>query len=109
LAQVKEYTDEALGELEHSGARAALGAILDVLRKFLDEWHGRRPLPDAFEWRSRGRDDELSAFYEDLGELRGNMRILVELITALEPSATCPRLLRSGARGLDNDRDEPFE
>lgn len=99
LSEVKKYTDEALAELEHPAARAALGAILDVLRGFLDEWHGRQR-PDPFGWASRGREGEVSAFYEDLGELRGKMRQLVTLIAALEPRATCPQLLDGEA----NDR-----
>ena len=100
LSQVKEYTDAALAELEHPAARAALGAILDVLRGFLDEWQGRRR-PDPFGWGSRGRDGEVSAFYEDLGELRGKMRQLVSLITALEPRATCPMLLAADPHGRE--------
>lgn len=32
LEHVRDFTDETLGKVEHAGARAMLGAILDVVR-----------------------------------------------------------------------------
>jgi hypothetical protein len=93
VSQVKEYTDETLANLDHPATRAVLGAIMDVLRGFLDEWHGRRTPPDPFGWASRGGRNEIGAFYEDLGELRSKMKMLIGLISELEPAATCPKLL----------------
>lgn len=101
LSQVKEYTDATLAELEHAGARATLGAILDVTRTFLDKWHGRRtPRMGWMPGFHRDEGDSANEFFEDLGELRGKMKVLVGILSELEPRASCPNLLGAG----DDDR-----
>lgn len=97
LEQVKTFTDEVLSKLKHPAARAALGAILDQVRRFLDRWcdssHPRRHASHG-DWNvpleARQRRME---FFQDLGELRGNMKLLVRLIGDLVPEVRAPNLL----------------
>jgi hypothetical protein len=97
LRQVKDYTDEALAELEHPTARAAVGAILDETRKFLDTWHDyrgpRRWVPEHRWGAHEHEGDRQRDFFQDLGELRGKMKVLVGMLTELAPNATAPKLL----------------
>jgi len=98
LVDVKRYTEEALSKLEHGTAQACLGGILDHTRTFIDKWHGYRgqrhwgPFPGH---GSGGPGEDDRAFFQDLGELRGRMKILIGLLTELAPSATAPQLLGS--------------
>jgi hypothetical protein len=102
LSQVKDFTDETLAQVDHPGARAALGAIIDQVRLFLDAWsrfktaridwddYPRRP--DPFVERNL-RGGQLAAFFQDLGELRSKMRLLVSILIQLAPKAAAPNLL----------------
>jgi hypothetical protein len=88
------YTDEALSEVDHPLAQAAVGAILDELRAFIDKWHGhrgRRWSPPHHWDRDEGERER--DFFQDLRELRGRMRIFVGMLTELVPEAKAPRLL----------------
>src|SRR5450759_751226 len=40
LDEVRRFTDETLAKIENPAARAALGAILDRSRAFVDRWRG---------------------------------------------------------------------
>lgn len=107
LEQVKSYTDEALSEVEHPAAQAAVGAILDEVRGFIDKWHGFRLHHrhwDMPPFGPRGSDG-MKDFFQDLGELRGKMRIFVGILTALVPEARAPRLLDDGPHGGGRRRD----
>ncbi len=93
LNQVKEFTDEALADIEHPAARAAVGAILDEVRKFLDKWHGYRgPRSFGLHPRHPWRDQDVRSpdFFQDLGELRGKMKLLVGMLTEMVPAAKAP-------------------
>jgi hypothetical protein len=94
LEQVKSYTDEALSELDHPLAQAAVGAIFDELRGFIQKWHGHRAGRrwPPHHW-SRDHGEQERDFFQDLGELRGRMRIFVGMLTELVPDAKAPRLL----------------
>lgn len=99
LDHVRQFTDEVLAEIEHPGARAMLGGILDSVRQFHDKWHGFRT-PNHFDhWRPRphrdghGEDGDLANFFEDLGELRGRVRLLVGALCEIEPDVKAPTLL----------------
>jgi hypothetical protein len=89
LASFKNTTEEYLAKLDHAGARAALGAILTSLRRFLDKWHGfsTRALGDPWEPPifGHGRNEKRREFFEDLGHLRAEVLILVDLLRQLEP------------------------
>lgn len=41
----------------------------------------------------RDEGEPLKEFFEDLGELRGKMKVLVGILSELEPRASCPNLL----------------
>jgi hypothetical protein len=102
LDQVKELTDEIRAAVEHEGARAALGAILDATRTFLDTWKGfrtPRDTPweqDAFTSRSRPQETaperSLERFFEDLGELRGVVKLMLALLQEIDPKLAAPNL-----------------
>jgi hypothetical protein len=97
LDEVRRFTDEALAELEHPGARAVLGGILDSIRLFLDRWGG--PRLRFRPWMLHHGDpgqDEFSRFFEDLGELRGKVAGLIELLAMWEPKAVAPKLAGGG-------------
>ena len=103
LDQVKEFTDEIRASIEHEGARAAIGAILDATRTFVERWKGfstpRKPPSehDAFRPRNpRGGSDHgrtLETFFEDLGELRGVVRLMLALLQEIDPKLMAPNLL----------------
>ena len=102
LKGVKEFTDEALADVENPAAKAILGAILDATRKFLDKWSGfqtpgtrwgyddDRPFRDPTD---RQRQRTLSGFFEDLGELRGVMKLMVAGLQELDPTLKAPNLM----------------
>ena len=102
LDQVKEFTDEIRAAVEHEGARAALGAILDATRTFLDTWKGfRTPRDTPWEHdvlgaRSRREHTEpgrkLQRFFEDLGELRGVVKLMLALLQEIDPKLVAPNL-----------------
>ena len=102
LDQVKQLTDEIRAAVEHDGARAALGAILDATRIFVDTWTGFRTPRDtpwehgAFGPRSRpdnsGRGRTLETFFEDLGELRGVVKLMLALLQEIDPKLVAPNL-----------------
>lgn len=101
LNEVRRLTDEVLAEVEHPGARAMIGAILDATRHSHDKWHWFRT-PDYLErWRHRadtiGRhpgEADLAGFFEDLGELRGTLRLVVGALAEIEPDVKAPNLLQ---------------
>lgn len=104
LSQVKEFTDDTLARLSHPTAQAALGAILDVVRSFLDTWEGTRTPHEPFERRPdhlhSHREADFALFLQDFGALREKMRVLVGMLELLEPKATAPRLLEDSVRTL---------
>jgi hypothetical protein len=91
LSQVKEFTDEILAEVSHPGAQAFLGAILDAIRRFLDEWERQRDHGDR--WGGIGHGFRRDEFFQDLGELRGKVKIFISMLIELEPDAKASRLL----------------
>ena len=103
LSTMKDATEEALAKLDHDASRAAVGAILDQSRSFLDKWHG---FQTPHEFRSRHRPVDFAErhgdrrqeaeFFEDLGELRVAVRLMVEMISELEPRAQAPNLTKTG-------------
>jgi hypothetical protein len=94
LGSFKDITEDYLAKLEHAGARAALGAILTSIRRFLDKWHGfsTRALGDPWEPPifGHGRDAKRREFFEDLGHLRAEITILVDLLREIEPKIAVP-------------------
>jgi hypothetical protein len=95
LEQIKDFTDEALSKMKHPAARAALGAILDQVRRFLDTWRNprqRRPFALHGHWHDRGDGQQRMEFFQDLGELRANMKLLVGIVAELAPGADAPKL-----------------
>jgi len=52
LEHVRTFTDETLAKVEHAGARAVLGAILDLVRQIGDKWHGFQT-PRFGDWPDR--------------------------------------------------------
>lgn len=104
---VKDVTEDVLSKLKHPAAQAALGAILDELRRFLDRWYGYRG-PERFPLHRRGdpgfhRDDDglqqQMEFFKDLGELRGRMKVFVGMIIELAPKAVAPTLIAGQEEG----------
>lgn len=98
LDEVRRFTDETLAKIESPAARAALGAILDRSRAFVDRWHGVHGPRDWWDYGSphRGpgsRGDGMAEFFQDLGELRGTMRDMLQLLKLLEPKIDAPNLL----------------
>jgi len=98
LDEVRHFTDEALAQIENPAARAALGAILDRSRAFVDRWRGSHGLRDPWDHggfhRGPGSQGEsMAEFFQDLGELRGTMRDMLELLKLLEPKIEAPNLL----------------
>ena len=104
LDEVRRFTDETLAKIESPAARAALGAILDQSRAFVDRWHGART---HLDWWNHGghhrgmissghREDGLDEFFQDLGELRGTMKEMLALLKLLEPKIKAPNLLLEG-------------
>lgn len=91
LDSFKAITQDYLAKLEHPGARAALGAMLTSLRRFVDTWHGfttRRIWDRPFSFDSpRFREERRTGaeFFQDLGSLRSDFRLLVELLVDIEP------------------------
>jgi hypothetical protein len=67
-----------------------------LLRHFLDVWGGyqtpRYPR-DLFPLSYHRQGKEFAGFFQDLGELRARMRLLIGLLEELEPRAQAPRLL----------------
>lgn len=101
LSSFKDRTEEVLSKVEHPGARAALGAILDALRQFLDKWAGFHTPHGHWGWdfpRAAGDYASrrgLAGFFEDLGELRGVMKLLVVSLQVLHPKIEAPNLLEA--------------
>ena len=98
LDEARRFTDETLAKVESPGARAALGAILDRVRAFLDRWHGARTPRDWWSHGGLHREaisggDGLDEFFQDLGELRGTMTAMLELLKLVEPRIKAPNLL----------------
>jgi hypothetical protein len=101
LDEVRRFTDETLAEMGNEGARAALGAILDHLRAYLDKWSAARMPRDHWDRRRffRGMapgdhsDDGIDSFFQDLGELRSTMKQMLELLRLIEPKIKAPNLL----------------
>jgi hypothetical protein len=94
LRDVIRITDDALADLAHPAARAIVGSVLDCTRQFLDDW-GAFQTPRRWEMPRSARDDEeFPEFFKDLGELRGRVKILVAMLTELEPRATAATLCR---------------
>jgi hypothetical protein len=100
LSDVKDFTDETLAEVDHAGARAALGAIIDQIRCFLDSWGGFKTARIDWDFYPRRHDpltdrrlggQQLADFFQDLGELRSKMRLLVSILVELAPKASAPR------------------
>jgi len=99
LDEVRRFTDETLAAMGNETARAALGGILDHLRAFLDKWSGAR-MP-RHHWDHRGfrgmrpgdDPDGIDSFFQDLGELRGSMKQMLELLMLVEPKIKAPNLL----------------
>jgi hypothetical protein len=94
ISEVRQYTDEALADIKHPVARAAIGAILDEVRRFEDKWHGYQSSADWHPHRFGGRFERTSDrdFFQDLGGLRDKMKVFVGMITELVPDATAPKL-----------------
>jgi hypothetical protein len=100
LSSFKSITEEYLAKIEHAGATAALGAILTSIRRFLDKWHGftTRDLGDPWEpppFRHRGRENSVreADFFQDLGQLRAEVRILLEFLIEIEPKVVAPSIV----------------
>jgi len=98
LDEVRRFTDETLAQIENPAARAALGAILDRSRAFVDRWRGSHGLRDPWDHggfhRGPGSQGEgMAEFFQDLGELRATMRDMLELLKLLEPKIDAPNLL----------------
>ena len=90
LSSMKDETESALASLRHASARAALGTILDALRRFVDRWHGARTMSGRRYCGPRfphpaPLDDE-AEFFRDLGELRMVVRLMLTLLQEFEPS-----------------------
>jgi hypothetical protein len=94
LGYVRDRAAEFQARVEDNGVRAVLGGLLDVTRRFLDRWEGvstPRPYPHhpPFERSPHETPDDpgtadLPEFFEDLGELRGNVRTLVSILAACD-------------------------
>jgi hypothetical protein len=100
LRFVKDFTEETLAEIEHPPAKAALGVILDAIRKFLDKWSNfssRHPWDDFDRFHPhRGHDPNdaqtFPHFFEDLGELRANVTLMISLLHDLDSKIEAPNL-----------------
>jgi hypothetical protein len=92
LREVKNITEEAEGNLEHPGLDAALGGIVDHLRKFLDTW-GDEP----FVGRGDDRDPRNIAFLVALGELRVKVIAHLELIKMIDLKVQIANIIRPAA------------
>jgi hypothetical protein len=109
LDEVRQFTDATLADMENEAARAALGAILDHLRAFLDQWSGarmpraRRDHPRFYRGPAPSDNREggiggIDQFFQDLGELRSTMKEMLALLRLVEPKVAAPNLLpESGA------------
>jgi hypothetical protein len=99
LRRVVEDSHQTLASLSHGPSKAAAGVILDQTRKFLDRWG------DARTPTQRGKfpawfDEETSRFFEDLGELRGQIRFAVEFLQEFaDPQLRAPSVLTEGTDG----------
>jgi hypothetical protein len=101
LNEVRRFTDETLAKIESPAARAALGAILDRSRAFVDRWHGSHTPRDWWDHGDHHRNlissghrrDGLDEFFQDLGELRGTMKEMLDLLMLVEPKIKAPNLL----------------
>jgi len=98
LDEVRRFTDETLAKIENPTARAALGSILDRSRAFVDRWHGIHATRDwwdhgDFHGGPTAHRDGMADFFQDLGELRGAMREMVQLLKLLEPKVEAANLL----------------
>ena len=101
LDEVRRFTDEALADMGNAGGRAALGAILDHLRAFLDKWSGAHIPRDHWDRRrlfggmapGDHPEDGIDTFFQDLGELRSTMKQMLELLRLIEPKIKAPNLL----------------
>jgi hypothetical protein len=111
LSSIKDHTEEVLAEVEHPGARAAIGAILDAIRMFLDKWSNFHTPRHHWDWDferpgRRRTGGDLAHFFEDLGELRGVVRLMVVALRELHSNVDAPNLLsRSNANGTGGDLD----
>jgi hypothetical protein len=107
LDTVKEFTDETLASLEHQGAKAALGAILDSARAFVDRWKSARTpdfhhlVGDLFDrrvGRSHAAEVLMQKFFEDLGELRGAVKLMVLMLHEIDSILSAPNLTETPDR-----------
>ena len=100
LSTTAEFTDETLAALDHPGARAVVASVLDLVRRFLDRWGSystpRHRWLDPFGQRDL---DEFPEFFKDLGELRGNVRLLVAILAEFEPGAIAPNITEVSPAG----------
>jgi hypothetical protein len=96
VGSLQRVVDDSLAthaSLTHGLSQAAVGLVLDATRKFLDRWSRATTPPQ------RGRfpawfDEETARFFEDLGELRGQVRTAVELLREFsDPALQAPSLL----------------
>lgn len=99
LRTVAKDSLQTLAGLSHGPSKAAVGVVLDQTRKFLDRWGDARTPPQ------RGRfpawfDQETSKFFEDLGELRGQVRFAVEFLQEFaDAQLRAPSILGEGTDG----------
>jgi hypothetical protein len=92
LREVKNATEETKAKLEHAGLDAALGGIVDHLRKFLDTWSD-----EPFVGRGDDRDPRNIAFLVALGELRVKVIAHLELIKMIDPKVQIGNIIRPAA------------
>jgi hypothetical protein len=92
VVDAASMTEEALAELEHPGLRAVLEAISCSLRSFFDRWksYGQPGEPSTTPL------GDVEDFFKDLGELRGEMKVLVGVLSEFEPRAIASGLVREG-------------
>lgn len=98
LSSFKAIVEDYLAKLDHPGTRAGLGAMLTSLRRFLDKWHGvtTRQFWDGSPFPSpRHRDEKRTEmeFFKDLGDLRADIRILLQFLVEIEPKVSAPSIL----------------
>lgn len=97
LRYVADRTGEYQAKLDDEVTAAVLGAVLDALRDFLDRWenHARRSDRMHLPRWAPEMDEDSAAFFQDLGELRGKVRLLLSLLRPLDKRLKGLRLLDS--------------
>ncbi len=99
LDSFKTITEDYLAKLDHPGARAALGAMLTSLRRFIDKWYGfttSRFWDGPFQFPSpRHREDKRTEmeFFQDLGDLAAEIRVLLQFLLELEHKVSAPSII----------------